>query len=169
MKGLDCAWRFEERDAASHAARGLSDLKPLAAPADSNVREEIRHARMPAPRLRGPRHRRIAASVLALVCVAVHAHAIVVSSRPAVGTTMKEDDVAVELRFNSRIDHGRSRLSLIGPDSKRSDLFILNGTQPDVVAADAGRLASGDYRIRWQVMSIDGPITRGDIPFRVTR
>jgi methionine-rich copper-binding protein CopC len=130
---------------------------------------ETRHAMMPIQRLHVPRPRWIGACALALACVAVHAHAIVVSSRPSVGTTMKQDDVAVELRFNSRIDHRRSRLSLIGPDSNRSDLFILNGTQPDVVAADAGRLVSGNYRLRWQVMSIDGHITRGDIPFCVAR
>ena len=124
---------------------------------------------IPIQRLHVPRHRWVGASALALACVAAQAHAIVVSSRPAVGTAMKEDDVAVELRFNSRIDHRRSRLSLIGPDSKRSDLFILDGAQPDVVAADAGRLASGNYRLRWQVMSIDGHITRGDLPFRVAR
>jgi len=127
------------------------------------------HAMMPVQRLRIRRYRWIGAFTLALASVAVNAHAIVVSSQPAAGTTMKENDVAVELRFNSRIDYRRSRLSLIGPDSKRAELFILTGTQPDVVAADARRLASGNYRLRWQVMSVDGHITRGDIPFCIAR
>jgi methionine-rich copper-binding protein CopC len=124
---------------------------------------------MSVQRLHVPRHRWIGAFTLALASVGVDAHAIVVSSQPAAGTTMKQNDVAVELRFNSRIDHRHSRLSLIGPDSKRSELFILTGTQPDVVAAAAGPLASGNYRLRWQVMSIDGHITRGDIPFCIAR
>jgi len=29
-------------------------------------------------------------------------------------------------------------------------------------------LKPGSYRLRWQVMSIDGHVTHGDIPFEVT-
>jgi methionine-rich copper-binding protein CopC len=29
-------------------------------------------------------------------------------------------------------------------------------------------LAPGNYTIRWQVLAVDGHITRGDVPFTVT-
>ncbi len=34
--------------------------------------------------------------------------------------------------------------------------------------ATASGLRPGTYKLRWQVLAIDGHITRGDIPFRVT-
>lgn len=109
------------------------------------------------------------AIVLAVAAVSALAHAIVVSSQPAAGAVVKQKDTAIELRFNSRIDHRRSRLFLIGPDGTRSELVISGEVRPDVVAAHAEELRPGDYRLRWQVLSIDGHITRGDIPFRVAQ
>jgi methionine-rich copper-binding protein CopC len=38
---------------------------------------------------------------------------------------------------------------------------------PDTLAATVDRLGSGHYRLRWQVLAVDGHITRGDIPFTV--
>jgi len=37
----------------------------------------------------------------------------------------------------------------------------------DVLTANAD-LAAGAYSLRWQVLAIDGHITRGDVPFTVT-
>ena len=51
----------------------------------------------------------MAAVALALACVLAHAHAVVLSSQPAIGATLKESAVSVELRFNSRIDSRHSR------------------------------------------------------------
>lgn len=97
------------------------------------------------------------------------AHAIIVSSQPVAGAVVRQKDAAIELRFNSRIDHRRSRLYLIRPDGTRSELTILDETRPDVVAAHALELTPGSYRVRWQVLSVDGHITRGDIPFSVAQ
>jgi len=108
-----------------------------------------------------------AAIVLAVAAFSAQAHAIVVSSQPAAGAVVKQKDAPIELRFNSRIDHRRSRLFLIRPDGTRSELLILEQTRPDVVAAHAAELIPGSYRVRWQVLSVDGHITRGDIPFSV--
>jgi methionine-rich copper-binding protein CopC len=77
---------------------------------------------------------------------ASQAHAIIVSSSPATGATISGDTVAIRLHFNSRIDHARSKLTLLAPD----------GASP-----------AGTWHLRWQVLSVDGHITRGDIPFTV--
>jgi methionine-rich copper-binding protein CopC len=96
------------------------------------------------------------------------AHAIIVDAVPAVGTAVSGPDVAITLRFNSRIDHERSRLSLVGPDGKAQPLPMSRNSAPDVVEAKVSGVAAGEYKLQWQVLAVDGHITRGDIPFRVT-
>ena len=95
------------------------------------------------------------------------AHAIVVASTPAADAVVTGPDVAIELRFNSRIDHERSRLTLYLPDGGARPLAEAPDTAPDVIGASAVGLKPGTYRLRWQVLAVDGHITRGDIPFRV--
>src|SRR5262245_16348245 len=91
------------------------------------------------------------------------AHAIISGSTPAAGATVTGPDVPMSLRYNSRIDAERSRLTLIGPDGKSTPLLLAPSPAPDMLAAKATGLAPGDYRLRWQVLAVDGHITRGDI------
>jgi methionine-rich copper-binding protein CopC len=95
------------------------------------------------------------------------AHAIIVSSQPTAGATIGKDAVAIRLRFNSRIDHARSRLKLLAPDGAEQALTPAADTPADELNADAKSLAPGAWRLHWQVLSVDGHITRGDIPFTV--
>ena len=95
------------------------------------------------------------------------AHAIISDSSPAAGATVTGPDIPMSLRYNSRIDAERSRLTLIGPDGKSTPLPLAPSPAPDILAAKATGLAPGDYRLRWQVLAVDGHITRGDIPFHV--
>jgi methionine-rich copper-binding protein CopC len=102
-----------------------------------------------------------------LASAPVLAHAIIVSSVPAVGAVVAGPDLAVALRFNSRIDQERSRLILTGPDGKSVTLDMSIASAPELLAATASGLQPGAYKLRWQVLAVDGHITRGDIPFRV--
>ena len=106
-------------------------------------------------------------SVLLFAASAAHAHAIILSSRPTSGAQVAGRTLPVHLRFNSRIDQERSRLELIAPDGSSTALPLGATGRPDVIAATAEDLKAGSYRLRWQVMSLDGHITRGDIPFDV--
>ena len=94
------------------------------------------------------------------------AHAVIIDSVPAVDAAVAGDS-DVTLHFNSRIDHQRSRLTLIAPDGSANLLAITPDSAPDVVAARLSGLAAGQYRLRWQVLAIDGHLTRGDIRFSV--
>ena len=107
--------------------------------------------------------------MLLVVASAAHSHAVIISSQPASGAAVEGAALPVQLRFNSRIDRHRSRLMLVAPDGTESVLPIAPAKAPDVIAAKAGELRQGNYRLRWQVMSVDGHITRGDIPFEVVR
>jgi len=94
-------------------------------------------------------------------------HAIIVSSQPAAGATVAEGALAIHLRFNSRIDHSRSRLTLLAPDGGQQALTAVPESPADGLDAEAKALSTGQWRLRWQVLSVDGHITRGDIPFSV--
>jgi methionine-rich copper-binding protein CopC len=107
------------------------------------------------------------AAPLALLPRPLLAHAIVMRSTPAAGATVPGPDVAIELAFNSRVDRPRCRLLLTAPGGAVSTLALRTDTAPQVLAAEARGLAPGAYRLRWQVLAVDGHITRGDIPFTV--
>jgi methionine-rich copper-binding protein CopC len=118
---------------------------------------------MPLPRLIG---------LLALLCVALapsnaaQAHAIVVESSPAIDAAVSGPNITLSIRFNSRIDQERSRITLTG-GGKTWPLTETVSTRPDILEAKASGLPPGTYTLHWQVLAVDGHITRGDIPFRL--
>jgi methionine-rich copper-binding protein CopC len=99
------------------------------------------------------------------------AHAIIVESSPAVNATVAGPELDIALRFNSRIDRARSSLTLNAPrkPGDKPQTLPLVGDSPDLLKAHASGLAPGAYSLRWQVLSVDGHLTRGDIPFNVAR
>ncbi|MEJ0016117.1 MAG: copper resistance CopC family protein [Acetobacteraceae bacterium] len=114
--------------------------------------------------------RRIAAGALFALALApghASAHAILVQSQPATGASVAAGQVDMSFRYNSRIDRARSRLTLTGPDHSPSILKITPAGSPDTIQTTA-KLTAGAYVVRWQVLAVDGHITRGDVPFTVT-
>ena len=94
------------------------------------------------------------------------AHAILMESRPPLGGSVAAGQAAISLRFNSRIDAARSRLLLIRADRSQTVLPI-DPASPPAHLNTRVELAPGAYTIRWQVLAVDGHITRGDVPFTV--
>jgi copper resistance protein C len=97
------------------------------------------------------------------------AHAILLESSPSLNGTVAGPGIPIKLRFNVRIDATRSRLTLLKPDASTESLAITKDAPADTLASQAQALNPGEYRIRWQVLASDGHITRGEIPFQVTR
>jgi methionine-rich copper-binding protein CopC len=96
----------------------------------------------------------------------VLAHAILIDSTPPSNGTVAPGQVAFMLKYNSRIDRARSRLTLVGPDKAETRLTI--GTDgPEDVMTTTVDAKPGANDIRWQVLAVDGHITRGDVPFTV--
>ncbi len=93
------------------------------------------------------------------------AHAILMDSQPAARATVPAGPAAIMLRFNSRVDHARSRMALRAAGTETA-LPVDPASAADSLAASA-TLAPGDYVVRWQVLTVDGHITRGDVPFTV--
>jgi methionine-rich copper-binding protein CopC len=90
------------------------------------------------------------------------------ASTPPAGASVPAGKVAMSFRYNSRIDRARSRLTLTSPDHTQSVLKIDPDGPPDLLQTSTELTTPGAYMVRWQVLAIDGHITRGDVPFTVT-
>jgi len=106
-------------------------------------------------------------AVWLLSTTASFAHAVLVETKPAANGLVPGPDINVELRFNSRIDSTRSRLTLVLPDQTLRPLSLQPPSTPATLDAHINGLGAGAYKLRWQVLAADGHITRGEIPFQV--
>jgi len=118
----------------------------------------------------------MAAPVLLAVPAAIpeaQAHAILRRSEPAAGATVPPGPLRIRIFFNSRIDHERSQI-LVAParrggggtaDEVRVELEP--GMPVTEMAGTTQPLTPGAWRFRWQVLALDGHITRGDVFFTV--
>jgi hypothetical protein len=96
-----------------------------------------------------------------------HAHAIVVAAQPAMDSAVPPGELEIRLDFNSRIDQERSRLNLERPDGTEVAVALTTGGPPGVLAGRAQVAGEGRWKLRWQVLSLDGHITRGEVNFSV--
>jgi copper resistance protein C len=110
-----------------------------------------------------------AAVVLCLgVTFTASAHAILLDSKPLENAVLSAPDFPVELSFNSRIDPSRSKLNLESSENSNTPLSIeTEPKQPSKITARVSGLKPGAYKLRWQVLAVDGHITRGVISFSV--
>ena len=95
------------------------------------------------------------------------AHAVLVSSQPAVNSKVSGPEVAVLLKYNSRVDIVHSTLTLLTADGIVQKVVIESEPEPGVLSAKLTGLVKGAYVLRWQVLATDGHITRGKVPFQV--
>ncbi len=95
------------------------------------------------------------------------AHAVLLSSTPEKNAAVNGPDITISLKYNSRVDGARSSLSLMKPDGSVEKIGGLTQPLPDTLSATGHKLAKGSYVLRWEVLSSDGHITRGAVPFQV--
>lgn len=110
----------------------------------------------------------ILAAALLMGAVSASAHAIITQAQPAAGSSVAGPKVSILLQYNSRIDGRRSHVALDFPDGARRALTLLPQPALDSLSATVDNVPPGSYRLRWQVLSTDGHITRGEVPFQVT-
>jgi methionine-rich copper-binding protein CopC len=102
-----------------------------------------------------------------LLAGAAAAHAVIVSSTPKAGETVKGPDLNVRLVLNSRIDRARSSLRLRASGGTPRALTLEDDAEPNTLSAHVTGLAPGAYGLLWQTLSVDGHVTHGEIPFHV--
>src|SRR5579883_2490218 len=74
------------------------------------------------------------------------AHAIIIAATPAANAVLRTPETPVELRFNSRIDKERSRLTLMKPDGTSLTLPLAAEDAPDTLVSRLTGLTPGLYR-----------------------
>jgi hypothetical protein len=116
---------------------------------------------------------RFVAAVVAVCGIALFApgvasaHAVLVESQPGVNSTVSGPEIAVLLKYSSRVDLEHSTLTLLDPDGKVQKVSIEGEPKPGVLSAKLTGLIKGAYVLRWQVLATDGHVTRGKVPFQV--
>jgi methionine-rich copper-binding protein CopC len=88
-------------------------------------------------------------------------------SFPVVNQVMDRSATSFAIRFDGPIDHARSRLTLVTPLGVRALRARLN-SRPNTLFSAVGALAPGNYQLQWEVMAMNGTISRGSIPFSVS-
>ena len=109
----------------------------------------------------------IMCAIAALTPRVAWAHAVLVSAQPADNSTVAGPDVAVLLKYNSRIDMEHSTLVLLSPGGKLEKIAIAGQPTPGLLSASLTGLVKGAYELRWQVLAIDGHVTRGKVLFQI--
>jgi methionine-rich copper-binding protein CopC len=112
----------------------------------------------------------VAMALLILGPAAVLAHASLVTSDPANGTTLAASPATIAATFAEAFDTTRSSMQLLGPDGA-----TLATNQPETVATAGsmtisgfGTLAAGTYSVRWTTITPDdNGIERGSFAFTV--
>ena len=107
------------------------------------------------------------ACILILTPQVLLAHAVLVKSTPMANATLPPGTLDVVLQFNSRVDGSRSTLLLAPANGSPQPLQMGKQTAPNTLNAHASGVNSGTYALEWQVLSADGHLTRGSVPFQV--
>ncbi len=109
------------------------------------------------------------AIAVALVSVprVAFAHAVLLQSTPSVNSIVQGPVVSMVFKFNSRVDGSRSQISVADQSGQSTTLALDKQQALDTLTTHAYKLSPGKYAIHWQVLSVDGHITRGEVPFEV--
>lgn len=95
------------------------------------------------------------------------AHSLLLESSPGAGSTVAAP-ARLTVRFNNRIEKALSRLRLVDERGGAQRLSTPASDAPaDRLTVTVPPLASGTYRVEWQVLSTDGHIVSGSFSFRV--
>jgi copper resistance protein C len=109
----------------------------------------------------------LAACVFLLLPRLALAHAHLESSTPAANAAVQGPNVAIELRFNSRVDGQRSTLGVEIAGGSGKAAIVHDAQRSENTLNAHATLRPGHYVIQWQALAPDGHITRGEIPFTV--
>jgi hypothetical protein len=110
----------------------------------------------------------LALAILVAIALPAWAHAVLMESTPKANANVSGPELAINLRFNVRVDGGRSRLHLLDPDGAEVKLDAVKQSKPDTLQSHAAGLKPGSYKLQWQVLASDGHLSHGEIAFTVS-
>ena len=97
------------------------------------------------------------------------AHAVLVKSTPGRRAVVPVSPPRVELVFNERLEPAYSTLSVWSGANTRMDdgKAVVGPDDPRRLSVTLPRLDAGAYTVRFRVLSVDGHIVEGTVPFEV--
>jgi methionine-rich copper-binding protein CopC len=114
---------------------------------------------------------RAAALLLAVLLSpgAADAHAVLVKSSPARRAVLVTPPGRVELTFNERLEPAYSTVSVWSAGDARVDdgKVVIGADDPRRLTVGVPSLASGNYTVKFRVLSVDGHVVEGTFPFEV--
>ena len=98
-----------------------------------------------------------------------HAHAIVLEASPAHEAVLTAPPSRIVLRFNSKIEHALSRVTIESAAGRPVALPVAPATGDDAarLVVPLSALAPGVYIVRYRVLAADGHVTEGALRFTV--
>lgn len=128
-------------------------------------------------RLRAGRRRRTVAGFAALLLSGLlagsagpaRAHAIVLEASPAHDSVLAAPPARLVLRFNSKIEHALSRVTIETAIGRPVVLRVARATEQDAarLVVPLSPLAPGTYIVRYRVLAADGHVTEGALRFTI--
>jgi methionine-rich copper-binding protein CopC len=91
----------------------------------------------------------------------------VLESFPMVDQIMDGTATSFSIRFDGPVNHATSRLTLVTPHGART-LHARLDSEPNTLFTVVGILPSGSYELRWEARAMDGEVSKGTIPFKVS-
>jgi len=85
---------------------------------------------------------------------------------PTQGARLLTPPSTAELRFNSRIEPGLTRVSLV-EGRRRTALKVSKESVIDRIIVPLPPLSPGVYSIVYKVLAVDGHVTKGSVQFTV--
>jgi copper transport protein len=94
------------------------------------------------------------------------AHAELVTSTPTAGQTLATAPAVLSLRFTETIDVDAVQARLVDPTGAVLDTHVMVA-EDTVQLHPMGKLGLGDHVISWKLVSADGHLVSGLVPFRI--
>lgn len=97
------------------------------------------------------------------------AHAIVLEASPAHDSVLAAPPARLVLRFNSKIEHALSRVTIETAIGRPVALPVARATEQDAarLVVPLSPLAPGTYIVRYRVLAADGHVTEGALRFTI--
>src|SRR5207249_1909700 len=132
-------------------------------------RDDVLPTAKPSDKMRRPLLLLLVAATVTMFASHAGAHAFLDHAAPAVGSTVHGSPPQLKLWFTQRLEPAFSTVRVLDRNGKQVDKGDAQVDHADgtLLAVPLPQLASGTYRVRWRVLSVDTHVTEGDFSFVV--
>ncbi len=95
------------------------------------------------------------------------AHAVLLESVPPQGAALEESPPTVTLRFNAKLEHSVTSVTLTDTQKTLIPVELATHTRIDQVVLKVPPLPPGVYLLAYKVLARDGHLTEGTLHFTV--